>query len=199
MRILVACEYSNTVAGAFRARGHDVMSCDILESEGESKYHHQGDAREVIGDGWDMIIAHPPCTYLSNAGTCWFRKGENTERMELMRKGVAFFKMFQDADVKHLCIENPVMNPYAGAYIEKPTQYVQPYHFGHLESKRTGLWLRGLPKLLPTNDVKAEAMALPEKVRRRLDHLPPSPDRAKLRSKTYQGIAEAMAEQWGSL
>lgn len=199
MKILVACEFSNTVSNAFRVRGHDVTSCDLLPSEGPAEYHYQGDVRDILHDGWDMIIAHPPCTYLSNAGVGWLRKGENTKRMGQMRDAAVFFQMFLDLPVAKVCVENPVMHKYAKECITrpKPTQYVQPYQFGHQETKRTGLWLAGLPPLTDTDNVKEAAYSRPAKERNRLNSLGETKDRWKKRSKTYSGIANAMAEQWG--
>lgn len=208
MRILVACEYSGTVRRAFAALGHKVMSCDLLPPEDNSPAHYQGDVFDLLGDGWywDLMIAHPPCTFLTNAGVCHLykdRKKENgfaTERWDEMHKGAEFFRRLMAANVERICIENPIMHGHAKALIGKQqTQTIQPYMFGHLERKATCLWLKGLPELQPTNNVYGEMMKLPKNKRERLHYLSPGPDRWKERSRTYQGIADAMAAQWGNL
>jgi len=203
MRVLIACESSGTVRQAFRDRGHDAWSCDLLPADDASPYHVTGDAAEVLADRWDLLIAHPPCTYLTNAGACWLYDedgGVNEERWELMRQGAAFFRLFWECKVPHVCIENPVMHGHASRLIGADfAQSVQPWQFGHRECKRTCFWLRGLPLLQPTSDLQAETMALPYAERCRLHCLPPGPDRWKIRSKTFEGIAAAMADQWGGL
>ena len=196
MKILVACEYSGRVREAFRKLGHDAWSCDLLPSDDNSPYHLIGDVLGLLNDEWDMIIAHPPCTYLTNAGVSWLHK--RPERWELMREGAKFFKAIMDAPAYYKCIENPIMHKYAVEIIgRRQDQVVQPWMFGHMERKGTGLWLQNLPLLTPTNNVKEEMLKLPKNIQQRLHYLPPSPDRWKLRSTTYQGIADAMAEQWG--
>lgn len=196
MRILVACEFSGTVRDAFIRKGHDAMSCDILEGEGDGP-HYMGDIREVLYEEWDMVIAHPPCTYLANSGVSWLFRDET--RWDKLDDAAAFFNMFLDLKVPRLCVENPIMHKYAVERIggRKQSQVVQPWMFGHKEQKATCLWLRGLPKLEPTNNVKEEMMKLAPAERQRLHWLPPSKDRWRIRSTTYSGIAEAMAEQWG--
>jgi len=198
MRVLVACEYSGTVRDAFLARGHYAMSCDLLPCDSlNSGDHHQGNVADILDHDWDLLIAHPPCTYLANSGVSWLHR--KPDRWSQLDDGAAFFKMFLDSPIKRKCIENPIMHKYAIERIGgvKQTQIVQPWMFGHMEQKATGLWLTGLPELQATNNVKAEMMLLPKRERERLHYLPPSPNRWKLRSTTYAGIAAAMAEQWG--
>lgn len=197
MKILIACEYSGRVREAFRAKGHDAWSCDLIESEDASPYHIVSDALDVARDGWDLLIGHPPCTYLSNSGVCHL--STDPTRWPKMEAGAAFFRALWDLPIARVCLENPVMHGHARALIGglRPFQIVQPWMFGHMETKATGLYLRGLMPLRPTTDLKAATMSLPANVRQRLHYLPPSPDRWKERSRTYQGIADAMAEQWG--
>lgn len=195
MKVLVACEYSGTVRDAFLKKGHDAMSCDLLPTDSLGP-HYQGDIFDVIDDGWDLMIAHPPCTYLSNSGVTWLHKQEG--RWENMREGAEFFKRLYDANIPKIAVENPVMHKYAKEIIGvQQSQVVQPWMFGHMEQKATCLWLKNLPLLTPTNDVKEEMLKLPDNERQRLHYLPPSKDRWKLRSKTFDGLAAAMAEQWG--
>jgi hypothetical protein len=198
MKVLISCEHSGRVRDAFTAMGHDAMSCDLLKSDTEGK-HYEGDVTDLLNDGWDMMIAHPPCTYLTNSGVSWLHK--NPERWAKLDDGAAFFKTMLDAPIHKICVENPIMHKYAIERIggTKQTQLVQPWMFGHLEQKATCLWLKNLPKLKPTHDVKQQMLKLPDRERQRLHYLPPSADRWKLRSKTYQGIANAMANQWGGL
>ena len=196
MRILIACEYSGRVREAFRKKGHDAWSCDLLPADDNSPYHYQGDVFDIIDQGWDMMIAHPPCTYLTNSGVTWLYK--DTERWKDLIDGAVFFRKLWQADIPMKAIENPIMHKYAREIIGgKQTQVIQPYMFGHPEQKATCLWLTGLPLLTETNNVKVEMMKLSPQERQRLHYLPPSKDRWKLRSTTYQGIADAMAEQWG--
>lgn len=196
MRVLIACEFSGTVREAFNALGHDAMSCDVLPSEVDGN-HYQGDVRDLIGEKFDLLIAHPPCTYLCNSGVHWLHK--DASRWDKLIDGAAFFKLFLDWDCPRVCIENPIMHKYAKELIGgvKYSQIVQPYMFGHLESKATCLWLKGLNPLVSTNNVKNEWERLPKKQAQRIHMLPPSKDRGKLRSITFKGIAEAMATQWG--
>ena len=196
MRILIACEYSGTVRDAFRALGHDAISCDILPTDAPGP-HYQGDVRDIINDNWDMLIAHPPCTYMTNSGVCHLYK--DPSRWEKLDQAANFFKLFLNSPISKKAIENPIMHKYALERIGgiKQSQVIQPWMFGHLEQKATCLWLVGLPLLLPTNNVKADMMVLPKNKRQRLHYLSPSLDRWKLRSKTYDGIAKAMANQWG--
>lgn len=197
MKILVACEYSGRVREAFRKLGHDAWSCDLLPSDDNSPYHLVGDVRGLLNDEWDLIIAHPPCTYLTNAGVTWLHK--QPERWEKMREGAELFKVILDAPAQYICVENPIMHKYAVEIIgRRQDQVLQPWMFGHTERKATCLWLKGLPPLKETNNVKEQMLKLPKNIQQRLHYLPPSKDRWKLRSTTYQGIADAMAIQWGT-
>jgi hypothetical protein len=194
MKVLVACEYSGKVRDAFRAQGHDAMSCDILPTDVPGP-HYEGDVRDVLDNGWDLMVAHPPCTYLSNSGVSWLHKDEN--RWGKMRDGAEFFRTLLNAPIPKRAIENPIMHKYAVEVIgRRQNQIVQPWMFGHAEQKATCLWLEGLPPLRETNNVKSELRALSAAERQRLHWLPPSEDRWKLRSMTFDGIAAAMAEQW---
>lgn len=198
MRVLVACEYSGKVREAFRKLGHDAWSCDLLPSDDNSPYHYTGDVFDIIDQGWDLMIAHPPCTYLTNAGVSWLYKKEG--RWEQMRDGAEFFKKLLDAPIPKIAVENPIMHKYAVEIIgRRQDQVIQPWMFGHMEQKATCLWLKGLPLIVPTNNVKEAMLKLGPKVRQRLHYLPPSKDRWKIRSETYQGIADAFAAQWGNL
>lgn len=189
MKVLIACEFSGTVRDAFAARGHDAWSCDLLPTESAGQ-HYVGDVRDILHDGWDLMIGHPPCTYLANSGVQWLYRREG--RWEQMREGAEFFRMLLNAPIPRIAIENPIMHKYAKEIIgAPPTQTVQPWMFGHGESKATCLWLKNLPALTPTNIVSEREQ--------RIWKLPPSTDRWKLRSVTYAGIADAMAEQWGNL
>lgn len=195
MNVLIACEFSGIVRNAFSERGHDAMSCDLIKSETHGQ-HYQGDVFDIINDGFDLMIAHPPCTYLANSGVCWLYKKEG--RWNDMKKGAQFFKSLLNANIDKICIENPIPHKYAVEIIgHKYSQIVQPYQFGHMESKATCLWLQNLPKLEHTNNVKSEMLKLPKNISQRLHYLPPSQERQKERSRTYKNIAEAMAEQWG--
>lgn len=197
MRVLVACEYSGTVREAFAARGHDAWSCDIIPTDRPGN-HYQGDVTDILGDGWDLLIGHPPCTYMTNSGVVWLHR--DPSRWQKLDDAAAFFLALWNAPIPRIALENPVMHKYAkeriGGLVQAQT--VQPWMFGHTEQKATCLWLKGLPLLMPTKDVKAEMMRLPANQRQRLHYLPPSEDRWKLRSKTYQGLADAMADQWGA-
>lgn len=196
MKILVACEYSATVRDAFRAAGHDAWSVDVLPTDGDPAWHFQDDALLVArGARWDMVIAHPPCTRLTNAGVRWLHERDLWPEM---RAAALFFRAFLELDVPMIAVENPVMHRYAVELIgRRQDQVVQPWMFGHQESKGTGLWLKGLPLLMPTDNVREATMALPAKQRDRIHWAAPGPERWKLRSKTYAGIAAAMASQWG--
>lgn len=196
MKILVACEFSGTVRDAFLKKGHDAISCDMLEGDGDGP-HYQGDIRDILYNGWDLIIAHPPCTYLANSGVSWLHKDET--RWPKLDAAADFFNLFLDLPNQKICVENPIMHKYAKERIgnRNQSQVIQPWMFGHLEQKATCLWLRGLPLLKETKNVKEEMLALTPAERQKLHWLPPSPTRWKLRSKTYQGIADAMADQWG--
>lgn len=183
MRVLVACEYSGRVRDAFVSRGHFAMSCDLLPTESLG-LHWMGDVRDIIGDGWDLMIAHPPCTHLAVSGSRWFadKQAEQAEALD-------FVRMLMAAPIPCIAIENPVS--VISSRIRKPDQIIQPWMFGHGETKATCLWLKGLPKLTPTNVVEGREA--------KVHRMPPGPDRWKNRSRTYQGIADAMAQQWGNV
>lgn len=181
MRVLIACEYSGRVRDAFRALGHDAMSCDLLPTDAEGP-HHQGDVTELLHMGWDLMIAHPPCTHLAVSGSRWFK-----DKVKEQAEALVFVQTLMDAPIAKIAIENPIS--VISSRIRKPDQIIQPWQFGHGETKATCLWLKGLPKLTPTNVVEGREA--------RVHRMPPSPDRWKERSRTYQGIAEAMAAQWG--
>jgi len=192
MKILIACEYSGIVRDAFTKKGHDAMSCDILPTESEGK-HYQGDIFDVLYDDWDMMIAHPPCTHLSVSGARWFTEGKKP--MYLREQALDFVRKLMEAPIKKIAIENPVS--VISSHIRKSDQMINPYQFGHKEQKRTCLWLKNLPKLKETNNVKEEMMKLPISVRTRIHYL--GSKKGKERSKFYTGIADAMAEQWGAV
>ena len=183
MRVLIACEFSGLVRDAFTALGHDATSCDLLPSETEGK-HYQGSVLDIIGDGWDLLIAHPPCTHLATSGARWF-KDKVTEQAEALE----FVQQLMNAPIPMIALENPIS--IISTRIRKPDQIVQPWQFGHGETKSTCLWLKNLPKLEPTNIVDGRAD--------RIHKMPPSPDRWRERSRTYPGIAAAMAQQWGTI
>lgn len=199
MKVLIACEYSGRTRQAFNDLGHDAWSCDLLPSDDDSPKHITDSLEHVIGGGnihWDLIIAHPPCTYLSNSGVC--RLKTDPTRWQKMEEAAEFFRWILDLPVRAIAVENPVMHGHGLKIVgRKATQFVQPWMFGHKETKMTGFWLKGLMPLRAETDLKAETMALHPRERQRLLYLPPSPDRWKLRSTTYQGIASAMAVQWG--
>jgi hypothetical protein len=167
------------------------MSCDLLGTDTTGP-HYQGDVRDVLDYPWDLMIAHPPCTNLAVSGAAWFAK---KRLLGAQQASASFFMMLAKADIPRIAIENPVC--VMSSLWRKPDQVIQPWMFGHMEQKATCLWLKGLPKLTPTNNVKDEMMTLPRNQRERLHFLPPSEDRWKIRSETYQGIADAMAAQWG--
>lgn len=183
MKVLVACEFSGVVREAFRRRGHFAISCDLLPSEDDGP-HIQGDVMDVLGHGWDLMICHPPCTHLAVSGARWFKEKqvEQAEALEFVRRLLA-------APINRIALENPIS--IISSRIRKPDQIIQPWQFGHGEVKATCLWLKSLPKLVPTNIVEGRHA--------RVHLMPPGPDRWKERSRTMTGIAEAMAEQWGSL
>ena len=186
MKGLVACEFSGVVRNAFLARGHDATSCDLLPSETPGP-HHQGDVLEILNDGWDMMIAHPPCTYLCNSGLHWNNK--RPERNALTQEALEFVRKLLDAPIERIALENPV--GCISTQIRRWDQAIQPWQFGHGENKRTCLWLKNLPPLSPTQVVDGRE--------NRIWLMSESPDRWKKRSLTYYGIAEAMADQWGDL
>lgn len=197
MKVLIACEFSGTVRDAFTAAGHEALSCDLLPTESPGP-HHQGDVRDILDQGWDLMIAHPPCTYLTNSGVRWLYSEEL--RWQKMIEGAVFFRDLLTADIPRVAVENPVMHGWASQIVgQKQSQVIQPWQFGHTETKATGLWLRGLPPLLATGDERAVMAGMPVKETARVHHLPPSEDRWKLRSLTYTGIAQAMVDQWGDL
>lgn len=187
MKVLVACEFSGIVRDAFIARGHDAWSCDLLPSERPGP-HLQGDIREHLDDGgvngWDLMIAHPPCTHLAVSGARWF-----AEKRQEQEDALAFVRALLDAPIPRIALENPVS--VISSHIRKPDQIIQPWMFGHGETKATCLWLKGLPPLVPTNIVDGRQP--------RVHHASPGPDRWKERSRTLPGIAAAMADQWGAL
>jgi len=180
VRVLVACEFSGVVRDAFLARGHDAISCDLLPTERPGP-HIEGDVLGVLGYGWDLLIAHPPCTHLAVSGARWFK-----EKAREQSDALAFVRLLMDAPVSKIAIENPVS--ILSSRIRKPDQIIQPWQFGHGETKATCLWLKNLPLLVPTNVVEGREA--------RVHRESPSPDRWKNRSRFYRGIAEAMAEQW---
>jgi site-specific DNA-cytosine methylase len=182
MRVLIACEFSGTVRRAFRARGYDAWSCDLLPAEDSSEYHLQQNVLTALGMGWDLMVAHPPCTHLAVSGARWFKEKarEQLEALEFVRK-------LLDAPIPHIALENPVS--IISSRVRKPDQIIQPWQFGHGETKATCLWLKNLPKLVPTEIVEGREG--------KVWKMPPSPDRWKERSRTYTGIAQAMADQWG--
>ena len=197
MRVLIACEFSGTVRRAFTARGHDAWSCDLLPAEDRSNRHIVGDARDLLNDGWDLAICHPPCTRLCNSGVRWLTKAPPGRTLADMwaelEAGAALFSAFWNAPIERVAVENPVMHKHAKALIEgyaPPAQSVQPWQYGHGEVKRTCLWLRGLPVLTPTDVVEGREA--------RVHRMPPGPNRGKERSRFFSGIADAMADQWGS-
>lgn len=198
MRVLVACEYSGTVRDAFRARGHYAMSCDLLPTEADG-LHYQGDVRNLIYGDWDLMIAHPPCTYLCSSGLHWNKRVPG--RAELTEQALDFVRLLLDAPIPRIALENPI--GCIGTRIRKADQTVQPWQFGHDASKATCLWLKNLPPLVPTSIVEPRLVNGKKRWGNQTDsgqnRLPPSADRWKIRSETYTGIAQAMADQWGRL
>jgi hypothetical protein len=195
MKVLVACEYSGRVRDAFRSRGHDALSCDLLPGDVPGP-HYQGDVRDLLTDHWDLMIAFPPCTYLASSGMHWTTRGLRDP--QLTKDALAFVQLLLDAPVDRIALENPV--GCISTKIRKPDQYIHPWYFGHPHSKKTCLWLKNLPTLEHTN-----VLPLPDsgrwenQTKSGQNKLPPSDDRWKIRSMTYQGIADAMADQWGSM
>lgn len=185
MRILVACEESQIVTKAFRLKGHEAYSCDLQETSGDNKdWHIKGDVVQLINQPWDMVIAFPPCTDLAVSGARWFKEKQADGRQQ---KSIEFFNIFTNLTCNKVAIENPI--GIMSTLYRKPEQIIQPWQYGHGETKATCLWLKNLPKLMPTNIVEGRES--------RIHRLPPTKDRSKIRSKTYQGVADAMAEQWG--
>jgi len=195
MKVLVACESSGNVRDAFIRAGHDAMSCDMLPSESAGS-HYQGDVLDILDRGWDLMIAHPPCTYLSVSGMHWTTRGLRDP--QLTEDALEFFRVLMNAPIHKIAIENPVS--VVSSRIRKPDQIIQPYHFGHDASKKTCLWLKNLPPLRPTQFVEPRQVNGKQRGANQTDSgqnkLPPSADRWKKRSETYRGIAEAMATQW---
>ena len=188
LRVLVACEFSGIVRDAFIEAGHTAFSCDIIPSESNIGMHLLRDVIDVLDWNWDLMIAHPPCTYLANSGVTWLYRKEH--RWKDLITGAVFFRTLLNADIPKICIENPIMHKYAVEIIgRRQDQVIQPWMFGHGETKATCLWLKNLPELIPTDIVEGREQ--------RLHRLPPSLGRAKERSITYPGIAKAMAKQWG--
>ena len=183
LRVLVACEYSGRVRNAFANRGWDAWSCDLLDSETPGQ-HYQGDVRDMLTQQWDLLVAHPPCTHLAVSGARHFAAKQASG---VQQEALDFVRLLLDADVPRIALENPVS--IISTRIRKPSQVIQPWQFGHGETKATCLWLKGLPKLTPTQIVDGRTP--------RVHYMPPSPTRWKERSRTYEGIAQAMADQWG--
>ena len=183
MKVLIACEYSGTVREAFSKLGHDAWSCDLLETEIPGN-HYKGNVKDILCDGWDLMIAHPPCTHLAVSGARWF-KYKQKEQAEALE----FVRLLLNAPIERIALENPIS--IISSQVRKPDQIIQPWQFGHGETKATCLWLQNLPKLQPTNIVDGREQ--------RIWKMPPGPDRWKERSRTFEGIAQAMATQWGSL
>ena len=181
MRVLVACEFSSVVREAFKARGHDAWSCDLLPAEIPGN-HYQVDTRQILGFQWDLMICHPPCTHLAVSGARWFKN-----KIQEQKEALQFVKHLLSAPIPRIALENPVS--VISSKIRKPDQIIQPWMFGHGETKTTCLWLKGLPKLVPTQVVSGRES--------RIHKMPESVNRSKERSRTYPGIAEAMARQWG--
>jgi len=199
VRVLIACEYSGKVRDAFIRKGHEALSCDLLPTDNPGP-HYQGDVQDILGDGWDLMIAHPPCTYLSVSGLHWNKR--NPERAKQTEDALLFVRLLLNAPIKRIALENPVSC--ISSRIRKPDQIIQPYEYGHDASKRTCLWLKNLPTLIPHPDnyVKPRVVNGKNRWANQTDSgqnkLAPSEDRWKIRSETYQGIADAMAEQWSN-
>lgn len=181
MKVLIACEYSGTVREAFGKLGHNAWSCDLLETEIPGN-HYKGDVKDILCEGWDLMIAHPPCTHLAISGARWF-KYKQKEQAEALE----FVRLLLDAPIERIALENPIS--IISSRVRKPEQIIQPWQFGHGETKATCLWLQNLPKLQPTSIVEGREQ--------RIWKMPPGPDRWKERSRTFEGIAQAMANQWG--
>lgn len=196
MRVLVACEYSGRVRDAFLATGHEAMSCDLLPTEVAGP-HYQGDVRDVINDGWDLMIAHPPCTYLSVSGMHWTKRGLRDQKHT--DDALDFVRLLLNAPIERIALENPVS--VISSNIRKPDQIIHPWMFGHDASKKTCLWLKNLPSLNPTKIIDPKILGGKKiwgnQTPSGQNKLGPSPDRWKIRSETYSGIAQAMAVQWG--
>jgi hypothetical protein len=183
MRVLVACEYSGRVRDAFRRRGHDAWSCDLLECEADPRWHYQAPVEELLNRGWDLMVAHPPCTHLAVSGSRHFHRKQREQA-----EALDFVRLLMNAPIPRWCIENPVS--VISSAIRPADQVIQPWEFGHGETKATCLWLQNLPRLRPTNVVEGREP--------RVHMMPPGPNRWQERSRTYEGIAEAMGDQWGA-
>lgn len=183
MKVLIACEYSGTVREAFSKLGYDAWSCDLLETEKPGN-HYKGDVKDILCDGWDLMIAHPPCTHLAVSGARWFKYKQKQQA-----EALEFVRLLLDAPIERIALENPIS--IISSQIRKPDQIIQPWQFGHGETKATCLWLQNLPKLQPTNIVEGREQ--------RIWKMPPGENRWKERSRTFEGIAQAMATQWGCL
>lgn len=198
MKVLVACEYSGAVRDSFIAKGHDAMSCDLLPTDVPGPHHH-GNVLDIINNGWDLMVAHPPCTYLSVSGMHWTKRGLRDPK--LTEDALEFVNLLLNAPIERIALENPVS--VISSRIRKPDQIITPWQFGHDASKKTCLWLKGLPMLQPTKIIEPRVVDGKKRWGNQTDSgqnkLPPSKDRWKIRSETYRGIAEAMAEQWGFL
>ena len=183
MKVLIACEFSQIVTNEFRKKGHDAFSCDVLSTDGDPEWHIQDDVLNHLDENWDMMIAHPPCTYLAVSGARWFKQREREQR-----EALDFVRELMEINIPKIAIENPIS--VISTKIRKPDQIIQPWMFGHGETKATCLWLKNLPKLKPTNVVDGREQ--------RIHKIPPSKERWKIRSRTFEGIAKAMASQWGN-
>ena len=181
MRVLIACEFSGRVRDAFIAKGHDAVSCDLLPTDAPGP-HHEGDVNDLLVERWDLLIAHPPCTHLAVSGARWFK-----DKKEEQKEALDFVRLLLNANIERIALENPIS--VISSQVRKPDQIIQPWQFGHGETKATCLWLKNLPRLVPTNIVEGREAIVHK--------MPPGPNRWKLRSLTYQGIADAMAAQWG--
>jgi site-specific DNA-cytosine methylase len=197
LKILVACEYSGAVRDAFLSLGHDAMSCDLLPTDAPGP-HYQGDVRDILLDGWDLMVAHPPCTYLSVSGMHWTTRGLRDPK--LTEDALEFVRVLLEAPIERIALENPVS--VISSRIRKPDQIITPYQFGHDASKKTCLWLKNLPPLKPTQVIEPRIVNGKPRWGNQTDSgqnkLAPSADRWKVRSQTYSGIAQAMASQWGT-
>lgn len=198
MRVLVACEYSGRVRDAFLSRGHDALSCDLLPTDRPGP-HYRGDVFDILADGWDLMIAHPPCTYLSVSGMHWTTRGLRDP--QLTEDALVFVRKLMEAPIERIALENPIS--IISSRIRKPDQVIQPWQFGHDASKKTCLWLKNLEPLKPTNIIEGRIVNGKKRWGNQTDsgqnRLTPSEDRWKKRSETFQGIADAMADQWGGV
>ena len=195
MRVLVGCEYSGVVRRAFAAKGHEVWSCDLETSDDQSEFHYQGDIRDLLDKPWDLALFFPPCTHLAVSGARWFK--EKPEKAQLQEEALEFVQLLMNSPIDKICVENPIS--VISTKIRKPDQIIQPWQHGHEASKSTCLWLKNLPLLTPTKIVDKGKYVVTKSGKRIPEwyNLPPGPDRAKIRSRTFEGIAQAMSEQWG--